>query len=400
MTAKENPDELELIRLFLDRYLPREEIIHRLPVAMPIDPFWKKLADARRQLAIDLPLYTQNKEAFRFVLNQSIQKQCDEVAAMARRDQVFDGSDFDAMADEAVIDEAVYSSLIEGAFTTRKEAAKFIHAQTKPKNRAEQMVKNNYHALTYVLEHLDEPITEEIFINIGKIVTKNASETEVTGYRSASVYINDPNGVVYTPPEAKAVPEMMKQLVLFIHENDLHPILKACIAHFYFVYIHPFWDGNGRTARALSYMMLLQSGYDFFRYFSISDIVSKERGKYYRAIKNVEDSDGDMTYFIDFYSDMLARTVKRIENHLICHVYAGQMIRNLEASGKLNERQLKGTKWLLESQQAQITVEAWRKKHKVSVETARHDLNLLCEQGLLVRTMQGKKAVFRISYEN
>ncbi len=319
---------------------------------------------------------------------------------MARRDYVFQGAVFDAMAEEAVIDEAVYSSLIEGAFTSRKEASRFIQAQTEPKNKAEQMVRNNYHALTYVIEHLNEPITEELIITIAEIVTKNASETEVTGYRSAPVYINDPNGVVYTPPDSKAVPDMMKQLFSFIQSSDLHPVLKACIAHFYFVYVHPFNDGNGRTARTLSCMMLLQSGYDFFRFTSISDLVAQQRGKYYRAIKNVENSDGDMTYFIDFYSDMLARTVQKMEDHLIHHVYAGQRIRDLEASGKLNKRQLQGTKWLLEGQQTQITVEVWRKKHKVSVETARQDLILLCEQGLLVRTMQGKKAVFRILHEN
>ena len=397
MTAHEKPDETELIQMFLDRYLPREEIIHRLPIAIPIDPFWTKLTEARRNLSLSLPLYTQAQEPFRFVLNKSIENQCDLVAAMARRNYIFEGSVFESMAEEAVIDEAVYSSLIEGAFTSRKEAAKFIHAQAEPVNKAEQMVRNNYHALTYVLEHLDEPITEETINNIAKIVTRSASEIEVNGYRSGPVYINDSNGVVYTPPESKAVPEMMGQLLRFIRNSKLHPVLKACIAHFYFVYVHPFGDGNGRTARALSYMMLLQSGYDFFRYFSISDIVAKERGKYYRAMKNVEISDGDMTYFIDFYSDMLARTVQKMEDHLIHHVYAGQKIRKLESSGKLNERQLKGAKWLLESQQSQITVEAWRKKHKVSVETARQDLLMLCDQGLLVRRMQGKKAVFKIS---
>ena len=138
------------------------------------------------------------------------------------------------------------------------------------------MVRNNYHALTYVIEHLNEPITEELIITIAEIVTKSASETEVTGYRSAPVYINDPNGVVYTPPDAKAVPEMMKQLFSFIQSSDLHPVLKTCIAHFYFVYVHPFNDGNGRTARTLSCMMLLQSGYDFFRFTSISDLVAQQ----------------------------------------------------------------------------------------------------------------------------
>ena len=107
--------------------------------------------------------------------------------------------------------------------------------------------------------------------------------------------------------------------------------------------MHPFGDGNGRTARALSYMMLLQAGYDFFRYFSISGIVAEERGKSYRAMRNVEESDGDMTYCIDADSNMLARTVEKMEHHL---------------------------------------------KHK--------DLLMLCNAGVLEREMNGRKATFRI----
>ena len=121
MTTHEKPDETELIQMFLDRYLPREEIIHRLPIAIPIDPFWAKLTEARRNLSFSLPLYTQAQEPFRFVLNKSIENQCDLVAAMARRNYIFEGSVFESMAEEAVIDEAVYSSLIEGAFTSGKK---------------------------------------------------------------------------------------------------------------------------------------------------------------------------------------------------------------------------------------------------------------------------------------
>lgn len=189
---------------------------------------------------------------------------------------------------------------------------------------------------------------------------------------------------------------MMEALVSFIQESELHPILKSCIAHFYFVYVHPFADGNGRTARALSYMMLLQAGYDFFRYFSISGLVSKERGKYYRAMLNVEESDSDMTYFIDCYSEMLSRTVSEMEAHLTHHVLAEQKLKALTASEELNDRQLKGAKWLLEGSSASVTVEIWKKKYKVVTETARRDLLSLCERGVLQREMVGRKAIFRV----
>lgn len=388
-----------LISQFMDRYLPRREILHRLPVTVSIGQFWPELEAARRGQSQTLPLKDQRGEPFWFVLNRSIEQQCNVIAALARRDVAFTGPEFDALYEEAVVDEAVYSSVIEGAFTSREQAMDFLRRNRTPRSKSEQMIKNNYDALTYVLEHLDEPICEETILAIARIVTRSAAEVQVSGYREGMVYVTGREGVVYTPPRAEVVPEMMRALVKFIRESELHPLLKACIAHFYLVYVHPFGGGNGRTARALSYMMLLQAGYDFFRYVSVSGVVAEERGRYYRAMRSVEESDGDMTYFIDAYSAVLARTVQRMEDHLKYHVLAGQKLKALEADGSLNERQLRGARWLLESASTGVTVEAWRKKYEVVTETARRDLLALCAAGVLAREKDGRKAVFRILRE-
>ena len=388
-----------LIARFMGSYLPRQEIIRRLPVSVSIRQFWPELERERRRHSQELPLPDQSGKPFWFVLTGGIEKQCDAIAELARRDIAFTGPEFDALFQNAVVDEAVYSSVIEGAFNSREQAAEFIRRNKQPRNKSEQMVKNNYDALTYVLEHLEDEINEETILQIARIVTRSGAEVQVTGYRDGAVYVTGREGVVYTPPQADAVPEMMRLLVEFIQKSELHPLLKACIAHFYFVYVHPFGDGNGRTARALSYMMLLQAGYDFFRYFSISGVVAEERGKYYRSMRNVEDSDGDMTYFIDAYSGMLARTVEKMEHHLKYHVLARQKLKALEQNGTLNERQLKGAKWLLEGSNSSVTVEAWRRKYKVVTETARRDLLALCDAGLLSRELDGREAVFRVLRE-
>ena len=388
-----------LIARFMESYLPRQEIIRRLPVSVSIRQFWPELERERRRHSQELPLPDQSGKPFWFVLTGGIEKQCDAIAELARRDIAFTGPEFDALFQNAVVDEAVYSSVIEGAFNSREQAAEFIRRNKQPRNKSEQMVKNNYDALTCVLEHLEDEINEETILQIARIVTRSGAEVQVTGYRDGAVYVTGREGVVYTPPQADAVPEMMRLLVEFIQKSELHPLLKACIAHFYFVYVHPFGDGNGRTARALSYMMLLQAGYDFFRYFSMSGVVAEERGKYYRSMRNVEDSDGDMTYFIDAYSGMLARTVEKMEHHLKYHVLARQKLKALEQNGTLNERQLKGAKWLLEGSNSSVTVEAWRRKYKVVTETARRDLLALCDAGLLSRELDGRKAVFRVLRE-
>jgi Fic family protein len=387
----------QLIQTFMDRYLTREEIAYRLPVTLPITKFWPAMEQARKAAAIMLPLKTQSGEPFWFVCNKSIEEQCNAVAEMARKGYLLDALPGEIM-EEATIDEAVWSSVIEGAFTSRQQAAKIIKQDKKPSNQSEQMVKNNYQAMLYVLEHLEDPITEEMLIDIAGILTRNASEEQVDGFRTVPVYVTGRDGVVYTPPSAEQVPHMIADLLDFIHQSKLHPLFKACIAHFYFVYIHPFTDGNGRTARALSLMMLLRTGYDFFRFFSVSGIIAEERGSYYKAMRNVEADGSDMTYFVDTYSAILAKSVNQMEKHLLHHVLAERTIKYLESSGKLNERQLKGARWLLEGNGTQVTVDAWKKKFQTAAETARQDLLTLCDEGILEKTIEGRKAVFHVVY--
>ena len=98
------------------------------------------------------------------------------IATAALADALFDSPALLRMADDAVIDEAVFSSMIEGAFTSREAAANFLRRDRKPKDKSEQMVKNNYDALTYALEHLDEEITEDTIVEIARIVTRSAAE--------------------------------------------------------------------------------------------------------------------------------------------------------------------------------------------------------------------------------
>lgn len=138
-----------LVQQFMDRCLSREEIAYRLPVSIPISQFWPAMEEARKKAAILLPLKAQNGQPFWFVINKTIEAQCDVVAEIARRSFVFDELSEQIM-EEATIDEAVWSSVIEGAFTSKADAARIIHQDKMPANKSEQMIKNNYQALLYV----------------------------------------------------------------------------------------------------------------------------------------------------------------------------------------------------------------------------------------------------------
>lgn len=388
----------EIVEQYLKNYLPRREIIHRLPVSMPISKVWPELQKARKEACESLPLSAMDGNAFWWVLTDHIIEESEKVIALARRELIFDRPEYQAAFEEAVLDEAVYSSVIEGAFTTRKEAQAFIRKGRTPKNKSEQMVKNNYEALTYVLENIDAPITKETIFQIYSLVTKDTLEESAASdrYRDEPVFVRSQRGeVVHTAPKAEQVPQMMDALIAFIADSELSPLIKACVAHFYFVYVHPFIDGNGRTARALSYMILLQAGYDFFRYFSISSVIAEERSKYYKAIKDVEDDEYDMTYFIDYSIGMLARAVKQLEDRLVNKVVMEERCNQLKASGA-NERLLAGAEWLLKSPNSSVTIKAWEQKFGVVTETARQDLFKLEEAGIVKRKLVKRRYEFEV----
>ena len=257
-----------------------------------------------------------------------------------------------------------------------------------------QEVKNAYNI--YNMFDKFDCFNENDLLKAHEILTYLVDE-ESGKYRNHAEGVFDGDKVIFVAPPENMVPILMKDLFDWLKNDKETPLLiKSCVFHYEFVFIHPFGDGNGRTARALSYMMLIQSGYEFFRYFSISNLVSDERGKYYRSMVNVEEDEGDMTYFIDFYSNMLSRSVIRMEDHLTHHVLAGQRVKELQSSGLLNERQLAGVKWLLEGVGDSVTVDKWKKRYKVVQETARKDLMKLCDMGVLEKKMDGRRSVFKI----
>lgn len=301
--------------------------------------------------------------------------------------------------ESAVIDEAFFSSVIEGAYSTRQRAHEFISSGETPKDKNEQMILNNYAALRFVLDHLDGPINEAVVLEIGRLLTENTLEPGTKpGDRDGMVYVkNGQQEIIYTPPKAALVRPMMQELLHYIADPDVHPIIKACVAHIAFVTIHPFFDGNGRTARAISYMILLQAGYDFLRQFPISGVLLQERSKYYKSIRASQDPENgyDFTYFLEYYAGMIERGTQGIHDRVAGHRKV-DCLRDALSGMADGERLVRGATWLINEDIETITAEKWKSKFKVSFETARQDLLRLEEVGFLMKRTVGRKNYFDV----
>jgi Fic family protein len=387
-------------------YYNKKEIMYRLGATMSIDEYWPMLLEQRKHSGVTLPFKDQKGRDFWFICTDLIKSRLaniddiahQELLEVLREDKEFETS----VIFNALVDEAFFSSTIEGAFSTKKRTQEIINRQQKPQNKSEQMISNNYRALEYILENILAPIDEHTILSIYKLVVEDtlAEEDKVEKYRNDYVYVLDETGsqLVYEAPDSAAVQNLMDELLAFINaKDDFHPIIKAIIIHFLLIYIHPFFDGNGRTARAVSYMYLLQAGYNFFRFFSISSIVNEEKPKYYKAIKDCEDYDSDLTYFIDFYTrmviDSVARVIANIRKELSRRIIDKYL---LAQKIVLNPRQKKAIDMYIRMSRNQWEVKDYQKKLKTSYETGRSDLNQLVEYNIFHKSKLGKKYIYQL----
>lgn len=211
-------------------------------------------------------------------------------------------------------------------------------------------VENYLKTLRYITQMVEEKrlITAREIRKIHKLVTYRTLPQEQSGfYRSGPVYVVRRRSgmlseVVYSAPNAKQVPRLVVNLVKWIQESkkqDINPILVAGLAHQEFALIHPFADGNGRTARALATLVLYQRGYDFRRLFALEDYYNKNRAKYYAAIargsnyeKRLKDSTSWLEYFVRGFKEeidnvktqVLALSLKKVRKELASQVYLDQ----------------------------------------------------------------------------
>lgn len=388
----------ELVKTFFGRYLPRNEIVYRLPVGMAIAEFWPEELAYRKKQAIELPLQSFDDHPYWFVMTKNFERAADRLAEIARTEMLKDLPVY-AANESAVIDEAFFSSVIEGVYSTRQHAHELINSGKTPKDKNEQMILNNYAALRFALAHLDGPINEAVVLEIGRLLTENTLESGTKpGYRDDMVYVkNGQQEIIYTPPKAEFVRPMMQELLHYIADPEVHPIIKACVAHIAFVTIHPFFDGNGRTARALSYMILLQAGYDFLRQFPISGVLSQERAKYYKAIRASQDPENgyDFTYFLEYYAGMIERGTQGIHDRVTGRRKVDHLRDKLSGMADGN-RLVRGVTWLIDEEIQTITAEKWKSKFKVSFETARQDLLRLTKIGFLQKRTVGRKHYFDV----
>lgn len=309
----------------------------------------------------------------------------------------------------SLVEEAITSSQLEGAATTRRVAADMLRNGRKPRDHSEQMIFNNYRAMEHLRTLRHEALTPDHVLELHRMITEDTLENpKDTGRfrRNNEVQVVDgrDNIVLHVPPSFRQLPERMQRLCDFANTDEsslpfVHPVLRAILLHFMLGYDHPFADGNGRTARALFYWSMARSGYWLMEYTSISHILRKAPAQYVRAYLYTETDRNDTTYFLMHQLQTIRKAIAALHEYLDRKTREQRetermLARSPVLRGRFNHRQQALLNHALRNAGAAYRVDAHKRSHGVVYQTARSDLLELESMGLLEKTKQGNAFVF------
>jgi Fic family protein len=415
---KEDPSKLITIitqateHVVTDAYIPWDKLRYKTPPSgLTSEQWWLGVRMARQAFQRVLPITDDNGKPFTYALTDEILRKVEWINRDASgyigiSEQVTNSATRDRYIVNSLIEEAITSSQLEGAATTRQVAKEMIRTGRRPRTRDEQMILNNYRGMQRIREVQDESLTPELILEIHRILTADtldnpeaAGRFQRPGDVRVGVYSVE-NDLLHTPPPAEQIEGGMQRICDFANRkldtSYIPPVLRAIVVHFALAYLHPFEDGNGRTSRTMFYWSMLNQGYWLAEFISISRILKGAPAKYARSFLYSEQDGGDLTYFITFQMDVISRAIKDLHDYLTRKI--GEL-KDLQRSlatmpGEFNHRQLALIEHAIKNPAAQYSALSHSTSHNVARETARQDLTQLQERGVLVRRKMGKSFIW------
>ena len=310
----------------------------------------------------------------------------------------------------SLMEEAISSSRMEGASTTRRVAKEMLRKGISPRDRSQQMIHNNYQTIRFIVEHKDTPLDGELLQRIHTLMTERTLENPQDAGRfrtDDNVVVEDgiTHEIVHTPPSYTEIPEFVDMLCSFFNDNNsevfIHPVIRGIIIHFMIAYMHPFTDGNGRTARALFYWYMLKQGYWLIEYMSISRVIAKRKKAYEKAYLYTEADEMDLGYFVAYNLTILKVAFEELKQYINRKVSE----KNLAAAfyqklGHLNERQAAVIRIIAKNPQQMFTAKELQIRFGITHATAKSDLNGLIAKGLMEEIQLNKVKRGYIRSEN
>jgi Fic family protein len=308
---------------------------------------------------------------------------------------------------QSLTEEVVKSSAIEGEVLNenqvRSSIARHLGIDIGALAPAERHVEGVVEMILDATEKYTEPLTDQRLFGWHSALFP----TGRSGIRKISVgawrddksgpmqVVSGPEGrqrVHYQAPDAPRLAQEMEDFLKWFNtENGLDPVLKAALAHLCFVTIHPFDDGNGRIARAITDMALARSEYCAQRFYSMSAQIEQERNAYYDILESTQQGDLDITPWFVWFLGCLDRALEGAES-ISARILKKDAFWKADACAQLNARQIKVLNRLLDGFEGKLTSSKWAKLAKCSQDTAGRDIDDLIKRGILIKDAAGGRS--------
>lgn len=384
-----------------ERYLNSEEIKRRLfgsGLTSGWNELWQRIYINRKRQAVPVFLPSIDMK-FWYFPSDSLQKKIIEIErfGVMLYDKIVHASFKSSFLADAAIEEAITSAIYEGANTTRAQAKQLIESGKRPATKDDWMLLNNFEAMNWIKDHRGESLTSDLILKIHQIVSKNTLDGADANYcgkfRDDRVFVRNASGeAVHEGVSYLKVPQAVEEAINVTTNNPryLHPLIKGTLLHYLIAYIHPFFDGNGRTARTLFYFKSMKHNLKFVELLSISAHLKNSGNMYERVFEVIKNHDWDLTYFIDHCLESLLAALKIVDGKVSYLV----SIHSIRDTFGLNENQIGLLQRLALNKYRSVSIESYADEIGKSREIARKELKSLVANKLLVERKTGKKFVY------
>ena len=418
LLAKTPPDRFPLIFpeggiLVAGKYVHWDNLRHRQPPeGLTHEEWWLGIKMSRMGAREKFPFKDKAGLPFTLVyappVRQGLHQIDQKFGVRGQRSDVRDilgGHGRQYLLTNSILEEAITSSQLEGASTTRAQARNMIRGGRTPRSKDERMILNNYLAIQRIEDLAKRDLTEADVFSLHRRLTEGTLEDpgKAGVFRESSdnivVELIHSHETAHVPPTPSELPERLDRLLQFANGETpadwLHPVLRAIILHFMIGYDHPFVDGNGRLARALFYWAMVRYDYHLAQFLSVSAILKQAPAQYARAYLLTETDAGDLTYFVDYHLQVVNRSVEALLAYVRRKADEIETIeRQLLGSRHLNNRQVRLLSHALRNPGFRYTVRSHQNSNRITANTARTDLVDLAQQKLLAWVKHGRRHEF------